>query len=67
MPDVSDRSGRHRGDLFVTVKVQTPKKLTKEQRKAIEDLKKILPADVVQTERDSGDKPFFERVKDIFG
>ena len=64
MPNVS---GRGHGDLFVSVVAAVPKKLTKDQRKAIEELKKILPTEVVQTERDSGEKPFFERVKDIFG
>jgi len=33
MPDVN---GRGRGDLFATVQVQTPRKLTREQRKLIE-------------------------------
>src|SRR5262249_15194869 len=37
MPDVN---GRGRGDLFATVQVQTPKKLTREQRKALEELAK---------------------------
>ena len=40
MPDVS---GRGRGDLLVTVKVITPKKLTKEQRKLLEQLATTLP------------------------
>ena len=40
MPDVN---GRGRGDLFATVQVQTPKKLTKEQRQLIEQLAKALP------------------------
>jgi molecular chaperone DnaJ len=64
MPNVS---GRGRGDLHVNVKVAVPKKLTREQRKALEELKRVLPASVEQTQRDSGEKPFFERVKDIFG
>ena len=32
-----------RGDLFATVQVQTPKKLTKEQRQLLEQLAKALP------------------------
>ena len=40
MPDVN---GRGRGDLFATVQVQTPKKLTQEQRQLIEQLAKALP------------------------
>jgi molecular chaperone DnaJ len=64
LPNVS---GRGHGDLFVSVVAAVPKKLTKEQRKAMEELRRVLPADVQQSERDAGDKPFFERVKDIFG
>jgi molecular chaperone DnaJ len=64
LPNVS---GRGHGDLFVSVVAAVPKKLSREQRKAMEELRRVLPADVQQTERDSGDKPFFERVKDIFG
>src|SRR5439155_19153465 len=40
MPDVN---GRGRGDLFATVQVQTPKKLTKEQRRLLEQLTQALP------------------------
>ncbi len=68
MPSVT---GRGHGDLYVSVKVAIPKKLTREQRKAVEDLSKILPAEVEQTTRGDAnaqaEKPFFERVKDIFG
>lgn len=64
MPNVS---GRGRGDLYVAVKVAVPKKLTREQRKAIEELRRVLPGEVQQTRREEGEKPFFERVKDIFG
>jgi molecular chaperone DnaJ len=66
MPNVS---GRGRGDLHVSVKAAVPKKLSKEQRKAVEELARVLPAGhVEQATRDTGaEKPFFERVKDIFG
>jgi molecular chaperone DnaJ len=64
LPNVS---GRGHGDLFVSVVASVPKKLSKEQRKAMEELRRVLPADVQQAEHDSGEKPFFERVKDIFG
>ena len=64
LPNVS---GRGHGDLFVSVVASVPRKLSKEQRKAMEELRRVLPVDVQQTERDSGEKPFFERVKDIFG
>ena len=31
------------GDLIVHIEVQTPKKMTKEQRKLVEQLKELLP------------------------
>ena len=66
MPDVT---GRGRGDLMLTVKVITPKKLTREQKKLLEQLAASLPKETfeptpVSTE---GDKGLFDRVKDIFG
>ena len=66
MPDVT---GRGRGDLLVTVKVVTPKKLTKEQRKLLEQLSSALPKEQFDpTPRDDHeDKGLFDRVKDIFG
>src|SRR5581483_7135239 len=45
MPDVN---GRGRGDLFATVQVQTPKKLSREQRTLLEQLAKALPKDHFQ-------------------
>jgi molecular chaperone DnaJ len=67
MPSVS---GRGRGQLYVRVVVDVPKKLSKEQRKLIEQLGKATPLDNVQPRAIDGDddeKPFFERVKDLFG
>jgi molecular chaperone DnaJ len=66
MPDVS---GRGRGDLFATVQVQTPKKLTREQRKLIEDLSKALPAEKFEprARQDEDERNLFDRVKDMFG
>jgi molecular chaperone DnaJ len=65
MPDVS---GRGRGDLFVTVKVITPKKLSKEQKKLLEQLATTLPKEQFEpTPVDHEDKGLFDRVKDIFG
>ena len=65
MPDVT---GRGRGDLIVTVKVITPKKLTKEQKKLFEQLQTLLPKEKFDpTPVDREDKGLFDRVKDIFG
>jgi molecular chaperone DnaJ len=65
MPNVS---GRGRGDLFVQVKVAVPRKLSREQKKAIDELRKTIPEKVEQTSRDGdAEKSVFERVKDIFG
>jgi molecular chaperone DnaJ len=65
MPDVG---GRGRGDLVVTVKVMTPKKLTKEQKKLLEQLQGLLPKEKFEpTPVDQEDKGLFDRVKDIFG
>jgi molecular chaperone DnaJ len=65
MPDVG---GRGRGDLVVTVKVMTPKKLTKEQKKLLEQLQGVLPKEKFEpTPVDHEDKGLFDRVKDIFG
>jgi molecular chaperone DnaJ len=66
MPDVT---GRGRGDLLITVKVVTPKKATKEQRKVLEQLAALLPKEKFEPTPvgDQDDKGIFERVKDIFG
>jgi molecular chaperone DnaJ len=66
---VPDVSGRGRGDLLVTVKVTTPKKLTKEQKKLLEQLATTLPKEeFAPTPAAEGeDKGIFDRVKDIFG
>ena len=61
-------SGRGRGDLFITVKVITPKKLSKEQKKLLEQLATSLPKEQFEpTPVDHEDKGLFDRVKDIFG
>jgi molecular chaperone DnaJ len=61
---VPNVSGRGHGDLFVVVKPAIPKKLTKEQRRLVEELARSLGHHKSSEEID---KPFFERVKDIFG
>jgi molecular chaperone DnaJ len=69
MPDVG---GRGRGDLFATVQVRTPKKLTREQRKLVEQLADALPKEKFEPRpRGEGDaeeeRNLFDRVKDMFG
>jgi molecular chaperone DnaJ len=67
---VPDVSGRGRGDLFFAVQAITPKKLTREQRTALEQLSKALPRDKFEPrppETVNEEKNLFEKVKDIFG
>jgi molecular chaperone DnaJ len=67
MPDVA---GRGRGDLFFTVQAVTPKKLSKEQRAALEQLGKTLPNEKFAPrprEVEAEERNLFEKVKDIFG
>jgi molecular chaperone DnaJ len=65
MPSVS---GRGRGDLHVIARVSVPKKLSKEQKLLLEELAQTLKDQGLPGDgQDASDKPFFERVKDIFG
>lgn len=65
MPSVS---GSGRGSLYVRVIADIPKRLTKEQRKLIADLSKLMPAEKLEPQpAENGEKPFFEKVKDLFG
>ena len=54
-------NGSGRGDLYVHVDVRVPTKLTREQRKLLEQLRDVLPA-----ENEPHEKGVFERVKDYF-
>ena len=66
MPDVS---GRGHGDLLVTLKVSTPRKLSKDQKKLLEQLAATLPKEAFEPTPvgDHDDKGLLDRVKDIFG
>jgi molecular chaperone DnaJ len=65
MPNVS---GRGHGDLYVIARVAVPKKLTREQKHLLEELAKTMPqAPLDEAAGDGAEKPFFEKVKDIFG
>ena len=65
MPNVS---GRGHGDLYAIARVSVPKKLTKDQKHLLEELAKTLPQERLDgVAAETGEKPFFEKVKDIFG
>lgn len=52
--------GRGRGDMFVSVTVTTPKTLTREQRRLLEQLAEVETSDLE-------DKGLMDKVRDIFG
>ena len=64
-------SARGRGDLYVTVRVEVPTALTREQKSLIAELDRTMPAGKAEPLRPvaaaEGERPFFDRVKDIFG
>ena len=66
MPSVT---GRGRGSLFVRLVVDVPRKPTKEQKKLIDDLRKLMPVEKIDPRPmdEAREKPFFEKVKDLFG
>jgi molecular chaperone DnaJ len=53
-----------KGDLYVSVRVVTPSKVSRDQRKLIEQLDQSLKVENKPVERSS---TFFDKVKDIFG
>jgi molecular chaperone DnaJ len=57
MPHLGSRG---KGDLFVAVTLVTPKTLTKEQRKLLEQLSQV-------EDRDFEDESFMDKVRNIFG
>ena len=59
-----DPHGGGRGDLYYHVRVLTPTKLTREQRKLMEQLGATLKVENKPAERGSS---IFDKVKDIFG
>jgi molecular chaperone DnaJ len=68
MPNVG---GRGRGDLYVAVQASIPQNLNKEQQTLIENLDQTMPDRAQSPTQNPGDedeeRPFFDRVKDIFG
>jgi molecular chaperone DnaJ len=61
---LADPHGGGKGDLYYHVRVETPTRLTREQRKLIEQLGATLKVDNNPAERGSS---IFDKVKDIFG
>jgi molecular chaperone DnaJ len=59
-----DPRGGGKGDLYYHVRVVTPSKLNREQRRMMEQLGATLKVDNKPAERGSS---FFDKVKDIFG
>lgn len=53
-----------RGDLYVSVRVEIPAKVTREQRRLLEQLGQSMKVTNKPAERASN---FFDKVKDIFG
>jgi molecular chaperone DnaJ len=66
MPSVA---GRGRGGFFVRLVVDVPRKLTKDQKKLVDELRKSMPVEKIEARPIDAerDKPFFEKVKDLFG
>jgi molecular chaperone DnaJ len=66
MPSVS---GRGRGAFHVRVIVEVPRKLTKEQKKLVEQLGKTMPVEKIEATSADAEpqKSVFEKVKDLFG
>ncbi len=58
---IAHLNGSGRGDLYVHIEVKVPTRLTREQRKLLEQLRDTLPEDNSPSE-----KGLFEKVKDYF-
>ena len=61
---LADPRGGGKGDLYYHLRVLTPTKLTREQRKLIEQLGATMKVDNKPADRNSS---IFDKVKDIFG
>src|SRR5439155_18234430 len=66
MPSVA---GNGRGSLHVRLVVDVPRKVSKEQKKLIEQLGKLAPQEAIEPRAldADGEKPFFDKVRDLFG
>lgn len=61
--------GNGRGDQLVHLRVITPRKLSDEQRRLLQDLSRSMPREQVgkPSDKDHDDKGFFSRIKDALG
>lgn len=66
MPSVT---GRGKGTFHVRAVVEVPRRLTKEQKKLVDQLGQTMTVEQIAATPPGGDteKPFFEKVKDLFG
>jgi molecular chaperone DnaJ len=66
MPSVN---GRGRGTLYVRTVVDVPRKVSKDQKKLIDQLGQTMRVEHIEPRAadDTREKPFFEKVKDLFG
>jgi len=65
MPNVA---GRGSGDIYVILRVEVPRKLTKQQKQLIQQFADTMGNDQqAPTANPNAERPFFDRVKDIFG
>lgn len=66
MPHVS---GRGHGDLYVLVQTEVPTKVSREQKELLQKLDETMPhkSSAPNTRSESEDRPFFDRVREIFG
>ncbi len=53
-----------RGDLYINIRVVVPSKLSRDQRRTLEQLGQTMKVENKPADRSSG---FFDKVKDIFG
>lgn len=62
-------SGRGRGDIYVRMKVDVPTELSRKQQTLIEELGATMPKTSrgPSAQPDKDERPFFDRVKDMFG
>lgn len=62
-------SGRGHGDLYVSVQAMVPTSLSREQKELVEKLNATMPkkaGDPIEAS-EADERPFFDRVRDMFG